>query len=125
MAPQLFSDPTVSNVILFLFALLPPFAELFFHVLRIVLRRYWKLYSDASQIKQDKSARNFCKALVYAIVFFGLLPRTVWIFHQWVSGPLTAPIPPRHIQYLRIALSIVPAYYVFELTSAAELDLFS
>lgn len=44
---------------------------------------------------------------------------------QWVSGPFTAAIPPRHVEYLRIVLAIVPAYYVFELVSPEEIDLFS
>lgn len=43
----------------------------------------------------------------------------------WVSRSFTTPIPSFNTSYTRIVLAIVPAYYVFELTTTEPFDLFT
>lgn len=116
--------PVLTQVILFILVSVPPLAKLFFIATRVALRSRWEAYRNASEEKQVKSARDISKSIVFLVLFFVFLPMTVKVFEDWSRGQFLQPPSPFRLYYNRILISIIPAFFVFELVHIDKIDPF-
>lgn len=112
--------PSLTQVILFILVSVPPLSQLLFTATRATLRSRWEAYRNASEEKQVKSARNIAKSLLFFVLFFAFLPMTIMAFRDWSKGQFLERLSDFRLYYSRVVISIIPAFFVYELTSIDE-----
>lgn len=83
----------------------------------------WRKYKYSTYLKREKSAKNVLKALYYVTIFCTLLPCTISIIGTWNDYKTEQSVDTIYsFRTARIVLTIVLAYYVFEICSVPKVD---
>lgn len=74
--------------------------------------------SNASEIKIRKTASSILKSAAYLIIFFLLTPPSIQIYGEWFQNGFYSSVPSTLLNYCRLVLTFLSAFYVFDLTNS-------